>query len=298
MRIFPPRPTDHRPHDVKPQARPRLLALQLRAQSHEAAKNQVPQRMRNAAPVVAHRTTTWLAPSDSQGISTSGCCSSAYFRPLSIRLRKISSKIDRRCADNRRRQVEPDRLRRPLIRLTRRLGRRRNDLVQPHVFGLRADAVFFQPGHVEQMIDELVEPLDILQHVLEERLLLGRRANASPIERLQIELQRRNRAFQLVRHRIDEVRLPPAEIDGLDRERQIQGRADDRESQKRRRRSTTGRYTAPACLAVAEEAQDELRTIQPTSSAASTTNISTPSVIGQRRERCSNIEVADGSARD
>src|SRR5262249_31727906 len=92
--------------------------------------------------------------------------------------------------------------------------------------------IFFESGYIEQVADELVQSLDVFQHVLEEDFLLGG-TDLSSIERLQIQLQRGDGTFQLVRYAIDEVRLPPTEIDGLDRKRQIPARADDAEHQER-----------------------------------------------------------------
>ena len=50
--------------------------------------------------------------------------------------------------------------------------------------------------------------------------------NIVPIERLQIQLQRRNRAFELMCNRIDKIRLPLVQSNGFDREHQIQHNAD------------------------------------------------------------------------
>src|SRR5689334_10955785 len=80
------------------------------------------------------------------------------------------------------------------------------------------------------MVEELIEPLDVLEHVFEKNFLLSR-GELSAAECLQVELERSDWAFELVRNAVDEVRLPPAEIDRLDREGQIEGGANDGERQ-------------------------------------------------------------------
>lgn len=71
-----------------------------------------------------------------------------------------------------------------------------------------------EAGHIQQLIDESVQSIDVLDHGLV-KLLPLRPVYGSSVERLQIQLERRDRRFQLVRHRIDEVALASVQIDVL-----------------------------------------------------------------------------------
>lgn len=71
-----------------------------------------------------------------------------------------------------------------------------------------------QASHIQQLIDESVESIDVLHHRFV-KLLPLRAVYGSSIECLKIQLERRNRGFQLVRYRIDEVALASVQIDVL-----------------------------------------------------------------------------------
>ena len=78
------------------------------------------------------------------------------------------------------------------------------------------------------MIDEGVETLDVLEHeAVEIGLLLGRHLAA--IERLEVELERCQRALQFVGHAVDEVALPLGEGDRLDCQEEVDDDADEEE---------------------------------------------------------------------
>jgi len=81
------------------------------------------------------------------------------------------------------------------------------------------------------MVDQRVQTLDIVQHVTHEALLLFG-ADTTPFEGLQIQLQGGERRFQLMRDTVDEIGLPSVQVDGLDRQPQVEYDADQHENQK------------------------------------------------------------------
>ena len=113
---------------------------------------------------------------------------------------------------------------------------------------------------------------------MEVALLLRRKL--MPAESLQAELKRSDRAFQFVGHAVDEIRLPLIQAKRFDREHQIGHHADDQDAEKRR----ADRQHGPDARVV-----ETLTITQPIVKATSRTIITTPSVIGQPRERRSGM---------
>ena len=85
-----------------------------------------------------------------------------------------------------------------------------------------------EPAGVEHLVDEVVEPFEVFEHEAVE-IGLHLLAHLVAAERLQVEFHRRDRRFQLVRDAVDEVRLPPREVDGLDREDQVEHDAEQQQ---------------------------------------------------------------------
>src|SRR5690606_39317986 len=88
-----------------------------------------------------------------------------------------------------------------------------------HVTGVQTCALPI--SRLEDVVDERRQAVDVLEHHPAELLAL-RRVELGPAERLETELQGRERALELVRHRIDEAVLAsyledlPREIDAED----------------------------------------------------------------------------------
>ena len=95
---------------------------------------------------------------------------------------------------------------------------------EQNVFDVGVGAAGIEAARVQQLGDEAVQPVEVFQHeLIEARLLLLRHLAA--VERLQVELHRGDGGFQFVGDAVDEVGLPPAEIDRLDREDQVDDHA-------------------------------------------------------------------------
>jgi hypothetical protein len=78
-----------------------------------------------------------------------------------------------------------------------------------------------QSSRFQELIDQLLQSIDIVQH----RSIKGhplRRINGASIKRLEIEFQRRDRALQLVGDAVDEIALTPIQVDLLNAPNQIE----------------------------------------------------------------------------
>ena len=139
------------------------------------------------------------------------------------------------------------------------------------------DRLLIEPGGVEQVVDQGVEPLDVVEHEAIE-IGLPLFVDVPPAERLQIELQRGDRRFQLVRYAVDEVRLPPVEADFLDRNQQVQHHAHQHQHQKR------GSHGQQSPIDARVRGPLTVTSTQPMMSATTSTIMITPSAIGSRSE--------------
>ena len=75
-------------------------------------------------------------------------------------------------------------------------------------FGIQVLPVTLEPCHIEQLIDEPIEPVDILHHC-RIKLLSLRTLDVAAVECLKIELERSDRCLELMGYRIDEIALTP-----------------------------------------------------------------------------------------
>jgi hypothetical protein len=78
-----------------------------------------------------------------------------------------------------------------------------------------------EPRDIEQLIDEPIETVNVFHHGAI-KLLPLLAVNRSAVEGLEIELQRGYWSLKFVCYGIDEIALPPIEIDVLDNPNQIE----------------------------------------------------------------------------
>ena len=127
---------------------------------------------------------------------------------------------------------------------------------------------------------------------IEARLLLLRHLAA--VERLQVELHGGDGGFQFVGDAVDEVGLPPVEIDRLDREDQVDDHAgqqhpDERGAQRQQDPKQGRPRPAP-------HAPNTLSNTQPTVSTTSSAIMTMASRMGKRKERRVNMVVEGWTA--
>ncbi len=171
-------------------------------------------------PLSAIRTTAHPSGVTSRLTSTRGSAP-AYFAALSMRLRKTISRSVHRGVDQAGPQVQRHDIRRQAIPRENLLHATLQQQIQLDVFAIFLGGRLFQMAGLQDVIDQVVEPLNVFQHVaVEGGLFAG--ADLAAVEGLGIELERRDRRLQLMRDAVDEVRLPPREIDGLHRQGQVE----------------------------------------------------------------------------
>ena len=138
------------------------------------------------------RVTTVWSPLARDSISTCGSWSE-YLIALSIRLRKMISRSIGRARTSAGSTLELDDLGGQVIPHAGGAGARAEDFGQLDVaFGF--DRLLVEPGGVEQVVDQVVEPLDVVEHEAVE-IGLPLLVDVPPAERLQVELQRGDRAI-------------------------------------------------------------------------------------------------------
>ena len=163
------------------------------------------------------------------------------------------------------------------------LAQSRKQHVEEDVLAVGVDPPFFQPAGVEQLVDQAVEPVEVVDHAAVEVAALFL-ADLAAGERLQIELHRGDRRLQLVGHAVDEVRLPPVEIDRLDREHQVDDRAGQEHADEGRADRQQGPID-PRHLDCPSTGPNTVSSTQPTVSTTRITIITIARTIGKLSER-------------
>ena len=217
-------------------------------------------------PLSAIRTITGPSPSRRRLTSTRGG-EPAYFTALSIRLRKIDVQVDPPADDDARLQIEPHGVGRHAVVHADRRGAVAQQRRQVHVFLFALGPLGVEPAGVEHLVDQVVEPFEVFEHEAVE-IGLHLLAHLMPAERLQVEFHRRDGRFQLVRDAVDEVRLPPREVDGLDREDQVEHHADQQQQDERR----ADRAAAPNTRRTGSVSFSAPKTVSSTQPTVSTTS--------------------------
>ena len=145
---------------------------------------------------------------------------------------KVEYPLDRSAEHDARRRVKRNRLDRQAVPQADRGGAALQQFAQRNADYVGLDGNLLQTRRVEHVIDECIEPIEIFQHETVEVELL-RLGDTPPAERLQIELERRDRALQFVCDAVDKVGLPLIETDLLHGDRQVKHHADQHQHEKR-----------------------------------------------------------------
>ena len=185
-------------------------------------------------------------------------------------------------------QVELDRVGRHAIAEADGPGAVLQQRPEQDVLHVGVGAADIEAARVQQLVDQPVQPVEVFQHELVE-VGLFLLAHLAAVERLQVELHRGDGGFQFVGDAVDEVRLPPAEIDRLDGEDQVddhagQQQADERGAQ-REQDPIQGRQPP------APQRPNTHSSTQPTVSTTSRAIMTMASRMGKRKERRVNMVV-------
>ena len=247
------RPAAHRQFDLEHRARPRftaadanpsaqladqgvgdmqaqpgagLVAFQFGPQPHETPKHFVPQPRRNPPPVVRdpdHDRSGTVAVRRNRHLRHDPRILDRVVQQVP----KDQRQIARPGSHVTRLEVEMDHLQRDMVVRADRFGALLQQLGDVHVFDVPVGAPGLQSPGVQHLVDQAVQPFHVVQHHPVELRPFGL-ADLAAGERLQVQLHRRDRGFQLVRDAVDKVGLPTGQVDRLDRQHQVQNHPDQK----------------------------------------------------------------------